>query len=144
MPPASKLLAEEGAAIVSFKIVRAGAFQVGAARRRRGRADGTQGRALRGACNGLKFSPPPITPPASPLTPPPPPCLYCSPHKHPCPPPSPTPQEAGITELLMAPGKLAASIPGCSGTRNLSDNLSDLKAQVGAADGRVVWVASQL
>lgn len=36
------------------------------------------------------------------------------------------PQEAGITELLTAPGKL----PGCSGTRNLSDNLSDLRAQV--------------
>ncbi|KAI8475487.1 MAG: Hydantoinase B/oxoprolinase-domain-containing protein [Monoraphidium minutum] len=67
MPPASKLLAEEGAAIVSFKVVRGGAFQ-----------------------------------------------------------------EAGITELLMAPGKLAATIPGCSGTRNLSDNLSDLKAQVAA------------
>lgn len=39
-------------------------------------------------------------------------------------------QEAGITELLMAPGKLADTLPGCSGTRNLSDNLSDLKAQV--------------
>lgn len=37
------------------------------------------------------------------------------------------PQEAGITELLMSPAK----IPGCSGTRNLADNLSDLKAQVG-------------
>lgn len=50
-------------------------------------------------------------------------------------------QEAGITELLLAPGKLADQLPGCSGTRNLSDNLSDLKAQVsprlsfeGAAD----------
>jgi len=29
MPPASKALAEEGAAIVSFKIVRDGVFQVG-------------------------------------------------------------------------------------------------------------------
>ena len=28
MPPASKLLAEEGAAIVSFKIVKGGEFQV--------------------------------------------------------------------------------------------------------------------
>lgn len=28
----------------------------------------------------------------------------------------------------MAPGK----IPGCSGTRNLSDNLSDLRAQIAA------------
>ena len=36
-------------------------------------------------------------------------------------------QEEGLTELLMAPGKL----PGCSGTRALADNLSDLRAQVG-------------
>lgn len=35
----------------------------------------------------------------------------------------------------MAPGRLAGELPGCSGTRNLSDNLSDLKAQV-----RAVWV----
>eukprot|EP00882_Tetradesmus_deserticola_P021258 GHRQ01023013.1.p1 GENE.GHRQ01023013.1~~GHRQ01023013.1.p1 ORF type:complete len:429 (+),score=220.13 GHRQ01023013.1:665-1951(+) len=41
-------------------------------------------------------------------------------------------QEAGITQLLMAPGQLADQLPGCSGTRNLSDNLSDLKAQVAA------------
>jgi hypothetical protein len=33
----------------------------------------------------------------------------------------------------MAPGKLCDVLPGCSGTRNLSDNLSDLKAQVGGA-----------
>lgn len=32
----------------------------------------------------------------------------------------------------MGPGKLKESIPGISGTRNLSDNLSDLKAQVAA------------
>jgi len=37
-------------------------------------------------------------------------------------------QEEGITELLMSPGL----IPGNSGTRNLSDNLSDLRAQVAA------------
>eukprot|EP00002_Diphylleia_rotans_P021998 TRINITY_DN4298_c0_g1_i3.p1 TRINITY_DN4298_c0_g1~~TRINITY_DN4298_c0_g1_i3.p1 ORF type:complete len:1178 (+),score=228.16 TRINITY_DN4298_c0_g1_i3:265-3798(+) len=39
-------------------------------------------------------------------------------------------QEQGITDLLMAPGKI--HIPGreSSGTRNLRDNLSDLKAQV--------------
>ena len=37
-------------------------------------------------------------------------------------------QEEGITELLMAPAK----IPGCSGSRNLSDCLSDLRAQVAA------------
>ncbi len=38
-------------------------------------------------------------------------------------------QDKGITELLMAPGELASEIQGISGTRNLSDNLSDLKAQ---------------
>ena len=34
----------------------------------------------------------------------------------------------GLTDLLMAPGK----IPGSSGTRILHDNLSDLRAQVAA------------
>lgn len=33
-----------------------------------------------------------------------------------------------VTQALLAPG----DIPGCSGTRNLSDNLSDLRAQVAA------------
>ena len=37
-------------------------------------------------------------------------------------------QQQGITEILQAPGKL----PGNSGTRNLRDNLSDLRAQVAA------------
>lgn len=37
-------------------------------------------------------------------------------------------REKEVTEALMAPGK----IPGSSGTRNLSDNLSDLKAQIAA------------
>jgi 5-oxoprolinase (ATP-hydrolysing) len=37
-------------------------------------------------------------------------------------------QEEGIVDILMAPGKL----PGNSGTRNLRDNLSDLRAQVAA------------
>jgi 5-oxoprolinase (ATP-hydrolysing) len=37
-------------------------------------------------------------------------------------------QEAGITEILESPGK----IKGNSGTRNLRDNLSDLRAQVAA------------
>jgi len=37
-------------------------------------------------------------------------------------------QEEGITEVLKAPG----TIPGSSGTRNLRDNLSDLRAQVAA------------
>ena len=40
-------------------------------------------------------------------------------------------QTGGITEILQAPGKLADTIQGISGTRNLGDNLSDLKAQVG-------------
>ena len=40
--------------------------------------------------------------------------------------------EAGITAALMAPGELAQLYPGCSGTRNLEDNLSDLRAQVAA------------
>ena len=61
MPPLSKTLAEEGAAIVAFKLVDRGMFQ-----------------------------------------------------------------EAGIAALLNAPGLL----PGNFGTRNLSDNLSDLRAQV--------------
>ena len=42
--------------------------------------------------------------------------------------------EAGITELLLAPGKIERNPgePAISGTRLLSDNLSDLKAQVAA------------
>ncbi|KAF5842895.1 Hydantoinase B/oxoprolinase-domain-containing protein [Dunaliella salina] len=44
----------------------------------------------------------------------------------------PEDKEAGISELLMAPGKLAGTIPGISGTRCLADNLSDLRAQVAA------------
>jgi hypothetical protein len=41
-----------------------------------------------------------------------------------------TPQEKGVVQLLMAPADLASRIPGISGTRNLADNISDLKAQV--------------
>ncbi|KAM6171640.1 5-oxoprolinase isoform 3-T3 [Erethizon dorsatum] len=37
-------------------------------------------------------------------------------------------QEEAVTEALRAPGKIS----GCSGTRNLHDNLSDLRAQVAA------------
>ncbi|CAL8091631.1 unnamed protein product [Calicophoron daubneyi] len=37
-------------------------------------------------------------------------------------------QEQAVTEALMAPSKFS----GCSGTRNLSDNISDLKAQAAA------------
>jgi hypothetical protein len=37
-------------------------------------------------------------------------------------------QEEGISELLQAPGKLKNNF----GTRNLSDNISDLRAQVAA------------
>ena len=53
-------------------------------------------------------------------------------------------QEEGITQLLLAPGLLgdgpggSRAVPGCSGTRNLSDNLSDLKAQVAGWGGRRV------
>ena len=63
MPPLSRTLVQEGAAIVAFKLVQGGVFQ-----------------------------------------------------------------EEGISELLRAPGKL----PGNWGTRNLGDNLSDLRAQVAA------------
>jgi 5-oxoprolinase (ATP-hydrolysing) len=52
-------------------------------------------------------------------------------------------QGEGITEILMAPGKLKDSIPGISGTRNLSDNLSDLKAQV-AANNRGIALVTDL
>lgn len=52
-------------------------------------------------------------------------------------------QEEGVTQLLKSPGKY----PGSSGTRNLHDNLSDLRAQV-AANQKVsvvrvckVWLA---
>lgn len=34
----------------------------------------------------------------------------------------------GLTKLLMDPGK----VPGCSGTRNLNDNISDIRAQIAA------------
>ena len=61
MPPRSKTLEQEGAAIIAFKLVEKGEFQ-----------------------------------------------------------------EEGISALLNAP----ALIPGNSGTRNLPDNLSDLRAQV--------------
>jgi len=42
-----------------------------------------------------------------------------------------------VTAELMAPGKL----PGCSGTRNLHDNLADLRGQV-AANQRVSELCS--
>lgn len=76
MPPTSKSLLEEGAAITAFKLVRDGVFQ-----------------------------------------------------------------EAGITELLMAPAKYG--IPGCTGSRNLSDCLSDLKAQV-AGNHRGIGLVKEL
>ncbi len=53
------------------------------------------------------------------------------------------PQTEGITDILMAPGRLGDSIPGISGTRNLSDNLSDLKAQV-AANYRGISLVEEL
>ena len=74
MPPFSKHLYEEGAAVVSFKLVKGGVFD-----------------------------------------------------------------EAGITSILQAP----AALPLCSGTRNLSDNLSDLRAQV-AANQRGIRLMGEL
>ncbi|CAH2097807.1 unnamed protein product [Euphydryas editha] len=47
--------------------------------------------------------------------------------------------EEELTEELMKPSKY----PGCSGTRNLADNLSDLKAQV-AANQRGIQLVSEL
>ena len=76
MPPNSTSLAQEGAAIVSFKLVKEGVFQ-----------------------------------------------------------------EEGISELLNAPA--SSSVPGCCGTRNLSDNLSDLRAQV-AANQRGIALVREL
>ncbi|XP_078086332.1 5-oxoprolinase isoform X2 [Mustelus asterias] len=48
-------------------------------------------------------------------------------------------QEEAVTEALMAP----AQIPGSSGTRNLHDNLSDLRAQV-AANQRGIQLVNEL
>ena len=48
-----------------------------------------------------------------------------------------------MTELLMAPAKLKDEIPGISGTRNLSDNISDLKAQV-AANNKGISLVKEL
>lgn len=75
MPPNSTTLAEEGAAIKSFKLVDGGVFQ-----------------------------------------------------------------EQGITKLLLHDPALH---PGCSGTRNLRDNISDLKAQV-AANNRGILLVQEL
>uniref|UniRef100_A0A8C0GYP2 5-oxoprolinase, ATP-hydrolysing n=1 Tax=Chelonoidis abingdonii TaxID=106734 RepID=A0A8C0GYP2_CHEAB len=74
MPPHSKVLQEEGAIFVSFKLVKDGVFQ-----------------------------------------------------------------EEAVSEALMAPG----CIPGSSGTRNLQDNLSDLRAQV-AANQKGIQLVSEL
>lgn len=52
-------------------------------------------------------------------------------------------QTQGITDLLMAPAKLKHLIPNISGTRNLSDNISDLKAQV-AANNRGISLVKEL
>lgn len=46
---------------------------------------------------------------------------------------------AGVTEALMAPGR----IPGSSGTRSLHDNLSDLRAQV-AANQKGIQLVNEL
>ncbi len=53
----------------------------------------------------------------------------------------------GITELLMEPAKVvrASNEPPSSGTRNLRDNLSDLKAQVKThCDLIKIWILMQL
>ena len=75
MPPHSKLLVEEGAAVVSFKLVKKGKFD-----------------------------------------------------------------EEGISKILLAPGNLSGTIPNISGTRNLADNLSDLRAQVAANKTGIILV----
>lgn len=49
-------------------------------------------------------------------------------------------QAEGITDLLMEPAKLKDRIPDISGTRNLSDNISDLKAQVAANNKGIALV----
>ena len=74
MPPQSTSIYEEGAAVMSFKLVRNGIFQ-----------------------------------------------------------------EEGVTDILMS----SAQYPGCSGTRTLSDNLSDLRAQV-AANQKGIALVTQL
>lgn len=100
MPPNSKRLDEEGAAIVAFKLVRNGVFQA--------RFNARVSWFWREATPPLPASEAGFL-------------LW--------------PQEEGITELLMAPGK--SGIPGNSGTRNLEDNISDLKAQVGSVTSPV-------
>jgi 5-oxoprolinase (ATP-hydrolysing) len=54
-------------------------------------------------------------------------------------------QEQGITDLLMSPGLLKRQPweAACSGTRNLQDNLSDLKAQI-AANSKGIALVSEL
>ena len=52
-------------------------------------------------------------------------------------------QTMGITDLLMEPAKLKDQFPDISGTRNLNDNLSDLKAQV-AANNKGIGLVSDL
>lgn len=49
-------------------------------------------------------------------------------------------QDDGISALLLAPGK--SGVPGVVGTRCLSDNLSDLKAQVAANAKGISLVAA--
>ncbi|KFV64783.1 5-oxoprolinase, partial [Dryobates pubescens] len=48
-------------------------------------------------------------------------------------------QEEAVTEALLSPGH----IPGCSGSRNLQDNLSDLRAQV-AANQKGIQLVTEL
>lgn len=48
--------------------------------------------------------------------------------------------EKGVSQLLRAPGERGN--PACSGTRNLQDNLSDLRAQVRCVLVVVMWNSS--
>ena len=48
--------------------------------------------------------------------------------------------ERGVTDLLHAPG--LRGDPACSGTRNLQDNLSDLRAQVGVKSNEQMYTCS--
>ena len=116
MPPTSRRLAEEGAAIISFKLVRGGNFQV------RHVLWWPMHQPL--ACLRLGSNLSLWTAGG---------CTCCC---------AAAPgqllllallQEKGMAELLLAPGKLKLEIPGISGTRNLDDNISDCKAQASHA-----------
>ena len=101
MPPHSHTLVEEGAAIVSFKLVRAGRLD---------EAGMTALLQVGGSSGGG--------------------LLACAAGHHLARPRRPNDTDCAARLLMQAPGKLGD--PRISGTRNLQDNLSDLRAQVGA------------